>query len=93
MFRFRGHLISFNISLKRCDEWGVSENHIIDFQSNSTVPPSIVDEGTVLDTKVKEKHNITLTCEASGKLHHIYISDLTSNAHVLLMNEMINPSM
>ncbi|KAJ0065491.1 hypothetical protein NL108_012446 [Boleophthalmus pectinirostris] len=31
-----------------------------------SVPPSIVDEGTVLDTKVKEKHNITLTCEATG---------------------------
>lgn len=45
---------------------GDSENHVIDFQSNSTVPPSIVDEGTMVDTKVKEKHNITLTCEASG---------------------------
>uniref|UniRef100_A0A3Q1B6M5 Hemicentin-1 n=1 Tax=Amphiprion ocellaris TaxID=80972 RepID=A0A3Q1B6M5_AMPOC len=29
-------------------------------------PPRIVEEGTVVDTKVKEKHNITLTCEASG---------------------------
>ncbi|KAM7388095.1 hypothetical protein PAMP_024296 [Pampus punctatissimus] len=31
-----------------------------------SVPPSIVGEGTVVDTKVKEKHNITLTCETSG---------------------------
>lgn len=31
-----------------------------------TVPPSIEDEGTVVETKVHEKHNITLTCEASG---------------------------
>lgn len=31
-----------------------------------TVPPNIVDEGTVVDSKVKEKHNISLTCEASG---------------------------
>lgn len=37
------------------------------FLSNSTVPPSIEHEGTVVDTKVKEKHNITLTCEVSGK--------------------------
>ncbi|XP_026178915.1 hemicentin-1 [Mastacembelus armatus] len=36
------------------------------FDLDILVPPSIVDEGTVLDTKVKEKHNITLTCEASG---------------------------
>lgn len=50
-----------------------SEKHVIDFQSDSTVPPSIVDEGRVLDTKVKEKHNITLTCEASGNRHDIYI--------------------
>lgn len=40
-----------------------TESHLID----STVPPSIVGEGTVVDTKVKEKHNVTLTCEASGK--------------------------
>ncbi|KAJ0032742.1 hypothetical protein NQD34_002823 [Periophthalmus magnuspinnatus] len=31
-----------------------------------SVPPSLVDEGTVHDAKVKEKHNITLTCEATG---------------------------
>lgn len=37
------------------------------FSSNSTVPPSIEHEGTLVDTKVKEKHNITLTCEVSGK--------------------------
>ncbi|XP_071373120.1 hemicentin-1, partial [Centroberyx affinis] len=36
------------------------------FDLDILVPPSIVDQGTVLDTKVKEKHNITLTCEASG---------------------------
>ncbi|XP_027145831.1 hemicentin-1 [Larimichthys crocea] len=36
------------------------------FDLDILVPPSIVDEGTVVDTKVKEKHNITLTCEASG---------------------------
>ncbi|XP_023810079.1 hemicentin-1 isoform X2 [Oryzias latipes] len=30
------------------------------------VPPRVVAEGTVVDTKVKEKRNITLTCEASG---------------------------
>ncbi|XP_055020737.1 hemicentin-1 [Boleophthalmus pectinirostris] len=36
------------------------------FDLKILVPPSIVDEGTVLDTKVKEKHNITLTCEATG---------------------------
>lgn len=47
-------------------EWGDSENHLTDFQFNLTVPPSIVGEGTVVDTKVKEKHNITLTCEAAG---------------------------
>uniref|UniRef100_A0A3Q3K3Y4 Hemicentin 1 n=1 Tax=Monopterus albus TaxID=43700 RepID=A0A3Q3K3Y4_MONAL len=36
------------------------------FHLDILVPPSIVGEGTMLDTKVKEKHNITLTCEASG---------------------------
>ncbi|XP_044055859.1 hemicentin-1 isoform X2 [Siniperca chuatsi] len=36
------------------------------FDLDILVPPNIVDEGTVWDTKVKEKHNITLTCEASG---------------------------
>uniref|UniRef100_A0A3B4Z1V9 Hemicentin-1 n=1 Tax=Stegastes partitus TaxID=144197 RepID=A0A3B4Z1V9_9TELE len=36
------------------------------FDLDILVPPSIVEEGTVVDTKVKEKHNITLTCEASG---------------------------
>ncbi|XP_029988074.1 hemicentin-1 [Sphaeramia orbicularis] len=36
------------------------------FDLDILVPPSIVDEGTVMDTKVKEKHNITLSCEASG---------------------------
>ncbi|KAM7409728.1 hypothetical protein PAMA_001291 [Pampus argenteus] len=36
------------------------------FDLDILVPPSIVGEGTVVDTKVKEKHNITLTCEASG---------------------------
>ncbi|AWP10692.1 putative hemicentin-1 [Scophthalmus maximus] len=36
------------------------------FDIDILVPPSIVNEGTVLDTKVKEKHNITLTCQASG---------------------------
>uniref|UniRef100_A0A8C7MZR3 Hemicentin-1 n=1 Tax=Oncorhynchus kisutch TaxID=8019 RepID=A0A8C7MZR3_ONCKI len=33
---------------------------------NVHVPPSIVDEGTVQDAKVKEKHNVTLTCEVAG---------------------------
>ncbi|KAK2908097.1 hemicentin-1 isoform X2 [Channa argus] len=37
-----------------------------DFDLDILVPPSIVDEGTLVDAKVKEKHNITLTCEASG---------------------------
>ncbi|XP_074490966.1 hemicentin-1 isoform X1 [Sebastes fasciatus] len=36
------------------------------FDLDILVPPSIVDEGSMVDTKVKEKHNITLTCEASG---------------------------
>ncbi|XP_034738598.1 hemicentin-1 isoform X2 [Etheostoma cragini] len=36
------------------------------FDLDILVPPSIVDEGTVVDTKVKEQHNITLICEASG---------------------------
>ncbi|KAG7265214.1 LOW QUALITY PROTEIN: hypothetical protein CRUP_009101, partial [Coryphaenoides rupestris] len=36
------------------------------FDVNVLVPPSIVHEGTLVDTKVKEKHNITLTCEATG---------------------------
>ncbi|XP_033937393.1 hemicentin-1 [Pseudochaenichthys georgianus] len=36
------------------------------FDLDILVPPSIVVEGTVADTKVKEKHNITLSCEASG---------------------------
>ncbi|XP_076007425.1 hemicentin-1 [Genypterus blacodes] len=36
------------------------------FDLDILVPPSIVDEGTVMDTKVKERHNITLTCKASG---------------------------
>ncbi|XP_070817740.1 hemicentin-1 [Chaetodon trifascialis] len=36
------------------------------FDLDVLVPPSIVDEGTVVDTKVREKHNVTLTCEASG---------------------------
>lgn len=35
--------------------------------SNSAVPPSIEQEGTLADSKVKEQHNITLTCEVSGK--------------------------
>ncbi|CAG5863670.1 unnamed protein product [Menidia menidia] len=37
-----------------------------DFDLNIFVPPSVVAEGTVVDSKVKEKHNITLTCEATG---------------------------
>lgn len=45
-----------------------------DFLSNSTVPPSIEHEGTVVDTKVKEKYNITLTCEVSGK----YLNECTN---------------
>lgn len=60
-----GIMLNENVQIM-FNECGDSENHVIDFQSNSTVPPSIVDEGTVVDTKVKEKHNITLTCEASG---------------------------
>nr|XP_061790885.1 hemicentin-1-like [Nerophis lumbriciformis] len=36
------------------------------FHLDVLVPPSIEEEGSVTDTKVKEKHNITLTCEASG---------------------------
>lgn len=45
---------------------GDSENCVINVQSNLTVPPSIEGEGMVVDTKVKEKNNITLTCEVSG---------------------------
>nr|XP_061831771.1 hemicentin-1-like isoform X1 [Nerophis lumbriciformis] len=37
-----------------------------DFDLDILVPPSFVAEKSVTDTKVKEKHNITLTCEASG---------------------------
>lgn len=58
--------------LRLFNEWGDSESHVTDFQSNLTVPPNIVDEGTVVDTKVKEKHNVTLTCEASGNWHTIW---------------------
>ncbi|XP_017276034.1 hemicentin-1 isoform X1 [Kryptolebias marmoratus] len=36
------------------------------FDLDILVPPRIVEEETVVDTKVKEKHNVTLTCEASG---------------------------
>ncbi|XP_061539337.1 LOW QUALITY PROTEIN: hemicentin-1 [Phycodurus eques] len=36
------------------------------FDLDVLVPPSIVEQGSVTDTKVKERHNITLTCEASG---------------------------
>ncbi|CAK6971319.1 hemicentin-1 [Scomber scombrus] len=36
------------------------------FDLDVLVPPTIMGEGTVVDTKVKEKHNITLTCETSG---------------------------
>ncbi|MED6274712.1 Hemicentin-1, partial [Characodon lateralis] len=36
------------------------------FDLDILVPPSIVKEGTVVDAKVKETQNITLTCEASG---------------------------
>uniref|UniRef100_A0AAZ3SJS1 Hemicentin 1 n=1 Tax=Oncorhynchus tshawytscha TaxID=74940 RepID=A0AAZ3SJS1_ONCTS len=36
------------------------------FDLDILVPPSIVDEGTVQDAKVKEKHNVTLTCEVAG---------------------------
>ncbi|XP_053178575.1 hemicentin-1 [Scomber japonicus] len=36
------------------------------FDLDVLVPPTIVGEGTVVDTKVKEQHNITLTCETSG---------------------------
>lgn len=43
--------------------------NVIDHHSNSIVPPSIEGEGTVVETKVKEKHNITLTCEVSGNLY------------------------
>ncbi|KAM3620522.1 uncharacterized protein V6R79_024924 [Siganus canaliculatus] len=36
------------------------------FDLDILIPPSIEAEGTVLDTRVKEKHDITLSCEASG---------------------------
>ncbi|KAJ7986246.1 hypothetical protein DPEC_G00337960 [Dallia pectoralis] len=36
------------------------------FDLDVLVPPSIVDEGTVHDTKVMEKHNVTLSCEVTG---------------------------
>lgn len=58
-------------------EWEDGTNQLIDFIL--TVPPSIVDEGTVLDTKVKERHNITLTCEASGNSH-----EMTPKTHLKL---------
>uniref|UniRef100_A0A3B3BIE7 Hemicentin 1 n=1 Tax=Oryzias melastigma TaxID=30732 RepID=A0A3B3BIE7_ORYME len=35
------------------------------------LPPKIVAEGTVVDAKVKEKRNITLTCEASNPVPEI----------------------
>ncbi|XP_030626728.1 hemicentin-1 [Chanos chanos] len=36
------------------------------FDLEILVPPSIVDEGTVKDVKVKEKQNVTLVCEVTG---------------------------
>lgn len=33
----------------------------------SLVPPHIVGENTLEDVKVKEKQNVTLTCEVTGK--------------------------
>ncbi|MBN3312119.1 HMCN1 protein, partial [Atractosteus spatula] len=36
------------------------------FDLDILVPPSIADEGTVEDVKVKEKHSVTLTCEVTG---------------------------
>ncbi|XP_019904855.2 hemicentin-1 isoform X2 [Esox lucius] len=36
------------------------------FDLDILVPPSIVNEGTVHDTKVMEKHNVTLSCEVTG---------------------------
>lgn len=45
--------------------------YTIFFPSNSIVPPRIEHEGTLVDTKVKEKHNITLTCEVSGIVYTV----------------------
>uniref|UniRef100_A0A3Q3ALP3 Hemicentin 1 n=1 Tax=Kryptolebias marmoratus TaxID=37003 RepID=A0A3Q3ALP3_KRYMA len=41
------------------------------FDLDILVPPRIVEEETVVDTKVKEKHNVTLTCEASNPVPEI----------------------
>uniref|UniRef100_A0A3P9M5Z2 Hemicentin 1 n=1 Tax=Oryzias latipes TaxID=8090 RepID=A0A3P9M5Z2_ORYLA len=41
------------------------------FDLDILVPPRVVAEGTVVDTKVKEKRNITLTCEASNPVPEI----------------------
>ena len=34
---------------------------------HAAVPPSIVEGGVVQDAKVKERHNVTLTCEVTGR--------------------------
>jgi len=41
------------------------------FILSNSVPPSIVNEGTVEDLKVKEKQNIFLACEVTGKWHKL----------------------
>jgi len=43
------------------------EMFIFIFILSNSVPPSIVNEGTVEDLKVKEKQNIILACEVTGK--------------------------
>lgn len=43
------------------------EMFIIIFILSTSVPPSIVNEGTVEDVKVKERQNIILACEVTGK--------------------------
>lgn len=43
------------------------ETFIVIFILSTSVPPSIVNEGTVEDVKVKERQNIILACEVTGK--------------------------
>ncbi|XP_053737549.1 hemicentin-1 isoform X1 [Synchiropus splendidus] len=49
-----------------CVVWNAAGEERKNFDLNILVPPNIVGEGTVMDTKVKEKHNLTLNCDVSG---------------------------
>lgn len=52
-----------------------------------------MNEGAVFDTNVKEKHNITLTCEASGKYYSCltHINSLNITEIKLINNSIGNP--